>query len=50
MLRSSFAPGLSPWPPDLPAVFKRDGEEFHFVNSLLQSWLSQRQQQSSLSM
>ena len=44
-----FRPDATAAVPHLGAVFRRDGEEFPFVNSLLQSWFSERQPRSSLS-
>ena len=38
-----FRPGATAVVPHLGAVFRREGEEFPFVNSLLQSWFSRQQ-------
>ena len=38
-----FRPGATAVVPRLSAVFRRDEEEFPFLNSLLQSWFSERQ-------
>jgi hypothetical protein len=44
---NQFRPGATAVVPHLGAVFRRDGAEFPFVDSLLKSWLSQQMCQSS---